>query len=701
MEQVLKSTDSTRQFVLSGGTCTATFKCGINSQVEILARASVAQEFITYDTVHFPHTKEISYPNKIIRFNIPEGSSVILHGNFIEVSSWVTASSTGLSQEDIASNLLNGGGGSTISSGKIHYMSDNGALPGDAVASTAALEAIASKLSSGDTIVVDGDYTLNNTIYFRDLDNISIEGGTLRKSRVSGVWANYDNNGDIISVVPQNDGTNEYLLIFINCNDTKLSFKGVGATPKDTNKIIAGEQLIYFNSCTRSRIIGSVFEDVGDAVVRSQNGGYAGNIDINDPLVSEGLIITGCTFDNVHQISTNPTSSRNVVIVGNIFNNLVGSVKMTSRRAGTKNILISSNLFIGSKEYCISLSGAEGATIKGNFMCASEKGLVTITRNSGSSSTSGILQLEPVDMRNFDISNNTLEDVKDVAIYVQNAYADETKGYTDKTNRATPIESLVVTNNTCRFAEGVAKRFINIFSHTVNGRTAVMAKLINISGNYIVDGGDAQYGCIKLGCNTNGSTVIIHDNKWFGTSAIKIVLDYKQNANDRVVDADEPEQNSGVTKKVSIKGNWSEGTINKDSAAIQTLMRSAMVEELEIADNSFDNYVLHELQDATFISGRDAWYRNVLVVGNRVFCKADNADNVFQLITEATSEYRWMFLDNLFIMDSTNVTTAPFELVGVPAELITDNNRVVNGATSIVDSSITTKFAEGIKTLTT
>lgn len=249
------------------------------------------------------------------------------------------------------------GGGSDRESSRL-YLADYVEDPQSVADVDAGFEALNAKLSQGMTIDLSGDYVWpTKTLNTNGVNRLKITGGSFsRTSPTFGV---------------------EYIIRVQLSENTLITGVTLDGASVGTNW---GSQGIYVSRSRNTIIMGNHFKDIGDGVIRYA---YKPQSGAGNPVTStDGLVITGNTFENCQQVTSNATGGKNVIISSNSFIN--SAIKITQAVPGESGwTIITANTFRDSAgDAPITMQGGGNLMIHDNTIdnCA---GLFNFYPNNG------------------------------------------------------------------------------------------------------------------------------------------------------------------------------------------------------------------------------------------------------------------------------------------------------------------------------
>nr|DAE62839.1 MAG TPA: hypothetical protein [Caudoviricetes sp.] len=228
----------------------------------------------------------------------------------------------------------------------------------------------------------------NDSIIFKDIDNIIIEG-----------------NNNIIK--KHADATDKSLFMFVNCNNIivkNLNFVGSSEVAVE----VWGDDGIVFDKCKNVSIQNCTFKNFGDSAIRNTNYDATG-----DAIINLNYTVTNCKFENVYQTSITPGGCKNIIWTNNISKNINGSHKFSNNKPEDVNLIFKGNIIDGN-HYGIEMQGIKNATITNNQFLNLETSVFIYNGNETYQTTEKQRLLE-----NYVISDNIFKNYSKDCIYIQ------------------------------------------------------------------------------------------------------------------------------------------------------------------------------------------------------------------------------------------------------------------------------------------
>lgn len=201
-------------------------------------------------------------------------------------------------------------------------------------------------MSEGQTLQIEkGTYYLDSPVWVERVKHLRLVGGP--------------------GVVFKKRKGFQYMFAFIGSEDVTisgLSFEGM--TP-DRNKLVWGDDGVYFGSCRGSTVESCTFHDFGDSAVRITSSLEEGRVDSWNGTVRDSY------FENIGQITStqgmegNYGGTEGMTIKGNTLKNLKASIKLAAR-APTAGGIISNNRILGSLRDGVEIESVSDVVIEGN-----------------------------------------------------------------------------------------------------------------------------------------------------------------------------------------------------------------------------------------------------------------------------------------------------------------------------------------------
>lgn len=265
----------------------------------------------------------------------------------------------------------------------------------------------------------------------------------------------------IIKMPTWDDDVNgEYMLYFRMANKVQLlGFEFYGQTSFAENSDPHwGDQGVYFGSCNIVKIDSNKFYNFGNAALRVVT-------DARDPVPGVNSFKTQVSnnlFNNVYQTATTSIDKIHGGTAlstwkNNTFYNLRGSIKFASRTTGANTIEFVNNMVNGADHFGLEINNYSDFKIQGNTFQNIKEYAMTIYTNGDATIMNGGFAWGD----NFNISNNTIQNVQYAIRYAHNAFYDGFQNIP---------KNLVIDNNTISNVTGLSNvPAINVTGGLVDG----------------------------------------------------------------------------------------------------------------------------------------------------------------------------------------------------------------------------------------
>jgi len=252
----------------------------------------------------------------------------------------------------------------------------------------------------------------------------------------------------------------EYILYFPMANKVQLlGFEFYGHTDfANGNTPDWGDQGVYFGSGNVVKVDSNKFYNFGNAALRVVT-------DARDPVPGVNSFKTQVSnnlFNNVYQTATTSIDKIHGGTAmstwkNNTFYNLRGSIKFASRTTGANTIEFVNNMINGADHFGLEINNYSDFKIQGNTFQNIKEYAMTIYTNGDESIMNGGFAWGD----NFNISNNTIQNVQFAIRYAHNAFYD---GFQNVP------KNLVIDNNTISNVTGLSNTpVVNVVGGIVDG----------------------------------------------------------------------------------------------------------------------------------------------------------------------------------------------------------------------------------------
>ena len=253
-----------------------------------------------------------------------------------------------------------------------------------------------SNLGGGEVLLGEGVYDICSSIYVREINNVTLKG-----------------NGKVVfRKCPSY--SDEYLMYIYNSDNFVIdSIEFYGLTTQQyepgNHHYAWGEQGVLFAGTSNSSVLNSKFFNFGDAALRvTSSRSHPSQLPIN----SKNFIADSNVFYNVTQVTTTHVWSsdfggtENITFTRNLFKNIKGSLKLSSRKPVSK-ALIQNNIFSDMHgNAAIELNYYSKVYIKGNSF-SNLNGLVLNAYPNSLTSVN-----EPIDWDDIHFIKNNVSNAK-------------------------------------------------------------------------------------------------------------------------------------------------------------------------------------------------------------------------------------------------------------------------------------------------
>jgi hypothetical protein len=218
----------------------------------------------------------------------------------------------------------------------------------------------------------------------------------------------------------------EYLLSFRMANKVQLNgfeFYGQTKFTSDSNPVWP-DQGVYFGSGNIVKVDSNKFYNFGNAALRVVT-------DAQDPVAGVNSFktqVSNNTFNNIYQTATTSIDkihggTAQSTWNNNSFYNVRGSIKFASRTPGAEKVEFTNNTVNGGDHYGLEIDNYKDFTIKGNtFQNLKQYAMTIYTNGDGNLMSKGFAWGD-----NFNIANNTIQNVGYAIRYAHNAFWDGTQ----------------------------------------------------------------------------------------------------------------------------------------------------------------------------------------------------------------------------------------------------------------------------------
>lgn len=286
----------------------------------------------------------------------------------------------------------------------------------------------------------------------------------------------------------------EYLLSFRMANKVQLlGFEFYGQTDFATSLTpFWPDQGVYFGSGNIVKIDSNKFYNFGNAALRIVT-------DAHDPVLGVNSFktqVSNNTFDNIFQTATTATDKNHGGTAqstwnNNTYTNLRGSIKFASRTPGATQIEFINNTVTSGDHYGLEIDNYSDFKITGNLLQNIKEHAITIyTNGSAELMNKGFPWGD-----NFNISNNTIQNVGYGLRYAHNPFWDGTQNIPN--NLIIDANTFTTINNTTSYVP-----VIQITGGLFNG--------VQITNNQLSDVTNKKYLTMQQGCtlvSISGNTV--------------------------------------------------------------------------------------------------------------------------------------------------------------------------------------------------
>lgn len=381
--------------------------------------------------------------------------------------------------------------GATRRLGGVSLLSEFGAVEGDAASVYAALTLADKHMINGATLLIDGDYEINQQTQLNSIYNLSILGGSLKKTAVY---------------------SGEYIIRADYCHGIRVMTNLEGKKDPLSNSIDAGEQGIWFRKCQGFIAQGMHLKHFGDAGLRASSGGYD-NATVPANTDSFDGRILGCNFEDCYQNTMTHSGTTRLLWNGNTFHAAKGSaMKVASRVKDTYGCVIIGN-FIDTCESVVQTQGANDVLMASNYIRKSGQTISIGANQDGVSST----YPDPNPTTNVVLKSNHIIDSTARLAYIEN------RGYTFSNVSHLPEGgNIYIQDNVFNMEKDSgawpSDHVIRLFTHTANADNGdtIRANIFNyleISGNTFHGGSKFLDGDIAM---FDGARLVVKNNRFMG-----------------------------------------------------------------------------------------------------------------------------------------------------------------------------------------
>ncbi|MFC0047803.1 hypothetical protein [Rheinheimera tilapiae] len=236
----------------------------------------------------------------------------------------------------------------------------------DGVSVGKALRNINRSITDGQTLLIDGRYPYPE-LY-----------GSFLNQFEAGQAITADNVKVLGGIFYRKSTSADYAIIFDACEGAvceSVSFFGT------STEFEAAKSALHFRNCTGWKAVNNYFKGIGDATIRYARGAFL------PPLPAELLsfdgVISGNTFIESSQITSNNTGARNVVITGNTFRSVFTCLKVTARNEDVQGKTLFTGNVIDGAHSISEVQGGGNVTITGNSARNIQRALQVVPSETG------------------------------------------------------------------------------------------------------------------------------------------------------------------------------------------------------------------------------------------------------------------------------------------------------------------------------